>query len=89
MKSAEEILKEIYAELSAPNPSDWKTFDEIMEDGTGDAAIKAMKLYAEQAIDECAEQATTKSEWQDLMSESHYLEVVDKQSILNVKNNLK
>lgn len=55
MKTAEEFLREAHRKLSEPNPADWKQFDEIMKDGTGPAMIEAMKAYAEQFIDDMAE----------------------------------
>lgn len=52
MQTAEEILRQTHAEFSAPNPTEWKAFDEIMTDGTGEAMIKSMKEYARQACEE-------------------------------------
>lgn len=55
MKTAEEFLREAHRKLSEPNPADWNQFDEIMKDEQGPAMIEAMKAYAEQFIDDMAE----------------------------------
>lgn len=48
MKTALEILRQTHEELSRPNPTDWKSSDSIMKDGTGEAMLKAMERYADQ-----------------------------------------
>lgn len=48
MKTALEILRETYEELSKPDPTEWKSFEDVMTDGTGEAVLKAMEQYADQ-----------------------------------------
>lgn len=55
--TAEDILRKVHEELSAPNPTDWKTFDEIMKDGTGEAMLKAMEEYSLLKSKEAADKA--------------------------------
>lgn len=55
IKTAESILRETHDNLSKPNPTDWKSFEEIMKDGTGEAMLNAMRAYAEQFINAAAE----------------------------------
>lgn len=52
MKTAKEILRKAHEKFSSNNPSDWKRFDEIMQDGTGEAMIWALKEYARQFCEE-------------------------------------
>jgi hypothetical protein len=83
MKTAEQFLEECKAR--------WKQTDPNMQSEVGakQALIEALILYAEQAIDTCAESAeATESGY---YSEDVYLSscYVDKQSILNVKKLLK
>jgi len=76
-----------------------KTAEEILEDhdrGNGSVgiaqAIEAMKLYASQSLDEAAEVATTTQECDEADDEEgtlSYWTVVDKQSILKLKEELK
>lgn len=57
MKTAYDILLESHERLSAANPKDWKSFDEIMEDGTGAAVLQAMKAYAYQVAEDVLKRA--------------------------------
>lgn len=48
----EEILRQVHAELSAPNPTDWKAFEEMVADGTVSAMTIAMQQFAKQECEE-------------------------------------
>lgn len=80
MKTAEQFLEECKER--------WKQSDPRMqgEDGAKQAMIEALILYAEQTIDMCADSV-------ELVWETDYLgdewKVVDRDSILNVKKQLK
>lgn len=70
MKTIGQTLKEVLGETGYQN----LTYRFLVE--------KAMKEYASQAIDRCAESAKTKND-------DFYKGVINKQSILNVKSELK
>jgi len=83
MKTAEQFLEECKTRWKQTNPNIPR------EVGAKQALIDALILYAEQAIDTCAESAeATESGY---YSEDSYLSscYVNKQSVLNVKKLLK
>lgn len=85
MKTAEEILLQHFGCIHpAPLCNGYGI------DLTQQEIIKnAMKAYAEQTIDRCAAMAKTKLEFQNYGSESSYENVIDTDSILRVKSELK
>lgn len=53
MKTAEEVLRKFYEELVSQSPSEWKTFDEGIKDGSTETIYKAMNEYAKQFSEDC------------------------------------
>lgn len=74
MKTAEQFLEECKARWTLSTPENAKQ-----------AMIEALILYAEQAIDECANSAETI--WETDYFEDEW-KIIDRDSILKVKNKL-
>lgn len=77
MKTAEQFLQECKEKWSLDNPINAKS-----------AMIEALKLYAEQAIDECAKSATTYTLTFGSSDKNEWDNRVDTSSILKVKQML-
>ena len=77
MKTAEQFLEECKQKLGLDKPENAKL-----------AMIEALKLYAEQALDECAKSATTYTVTFSSPHMSEWEKRVDTSSILKVKQML-
>ena len=96
MKNTKEVLNEMIIEAMIKegyNPNDYQEVTDVdlteQEKADRDWLIAAMIRYGQHVVDECARVANTKVERTVDFNDFYYKNVVDTDTILEVKKNLK